>query len=255
MKNIILAVALVTMTLSVTAQEKEYPEPLPMKAGMTEFWTPQPVKVVADIADNVVAAPSDAVILFDGTSSSAWSSGDGSPCEWVVKDGIMTVAPGKGLIVTKEKFSDCQLHIEWRAPEDVTGESQGRGNSGVFLQNRYEVQILESEGTETYANGQAGSIYKQYPPLVNSTRPAGQWNIYDIIYTAPTFKKDGTLKSHATITVIHNGVVVQNNATILGRTEYVGIPKYKEAHGDDVIMLQDHGNPMQFRNIWLRRLD
>lgn len=255
MKKLLLFGSCLAMTINSIAQEtKKYPEPEPMTPGMSEYWTPQPKKVKTDIADKVVKAPSDAIILFDGTSSSAWVSGNGEPCQWIVKDGVMTVNPGKGDIATKEKFSDCQLHIEWRAPKDVQGESQGRGNSGLFMQERYEVQILESEGTETYANGQAGSIYKQTPPLVNATRAAGDWNIYDVIFKAPTFKEDGTLKTNGTITVLHNGVVIQNNTIILGSTEYVGFPK-NSPHGAASIKLQDHGNPMQFRNIWLRKLD
>lgn len=254
MKNKIITTVLIISSLSVGAQnKKEYPKPTPLTPDMTEFWTPQPVKVKTSVADNVVAPPSDAIILFDGLSAEKWVNGD-KPCQWIVKDGVLVVKAGTGDIETKESFSDCQLHLEWRLPKDIQGEGQGRGNSGLFLQGRYEVQILESEGSETYINGQAGSVYKQYAPLVNATRPAGEWNVYDIIFKAPVFKNDGTLKDYGLITVLHNGVIVQNNAVILGTTEYAGHPR-NEKHGAAPLKIQDHGNPVEFRNIWIRKLD
>ena len=157
---------------------------------------------------------------------------------------------------TKRNFKDFQLHLEWRVPVGITGESQARGNSGVFMQGIYEIQILDNFENETYVNGQAGSIYKQTPPLVNAMNPPGEWNTYDIIYTAPTFKEDGTYRTHPTVTVIQNGVLLQNNTTILGTTEYIGFPKVRE-HEEGPIILQDHGDPSEaisFRNIWIREL-
>lgn len=220
-----------------------------MTPEMTEQWEPEP-EVVTPGKDG--AAPSDAIVLFDGKDLSKWKAkGSDAGAGWPVTDGFFTA--GKGDISTKEEFQDFQLHIEWSAPEKVEGEGQGRGNSGIFLQDRYEVQILDSYENRTYSNGQAGSIYKQYPPLVNAMRKPGDWNTYDIIYTAPRFKEDGSLFSEARVTVLHNGVVIQNNAVIRGTTEYIGLPKYKE-HGKGPISLQDHGNPVRFRNIWIREL-
>jgi hypothetical protein len=165
----------------------------------------------------------------------------------------MTVQKGAGDIRTKQAFGDCQLHIEWRAPVEVIGDSQGRGNSGIFLQSTYEVQVLDSYNNRTYSNGQAASIYKQHMPLVNACRPPGEWQTYDIIYEAPIFHDDGTLARPAFITVIHNGVLVQNHVMLKGHTPYIGLPKYT-AHGKLPIRLQDHGNPVSFRNIWIREL-
>ena len=227
--------------------------PMAMKPEMTEIWNPEvsvvtPGKTSAD-------APSDAIILFDGKDLSQWvSAKDGSAAKWTVIDGRIEVAPGTGDIKTKMKFGDCQLHLEFSAPDDVKDVSQGRGNSGVFLQDRYELQILDSYQNRTYRNGQAGSIYKDVAPLVNAMRSPLEWNTYDIIYTAPRFKADGRLDYPARITVLHNGVLVQNNTTILGLTLYIGVHQYPEAHGEDVIHLQDHGNKTQFKNIWIRRL-
>ena len=180
---------------------KEYPKPEAMRPGMSEYWTPQP-KVVTpgDIKTNT--APSDAIVLFDGTDLSAWMQPDGKDAAWTVKNGVMTVDKSKGDILTRQKFGSCQLHIEWCVPKDIEGESQARGNSGVFLQDTYEVQILDCYGNETYVNGMTGSIYKQTPPLVNAMRKPGEWNVYDIIYTAPVFKEDGTYLYRPFVTVI-----------------------------------------------------
>jgi Domain of Unknown Function (DUF1080). len=216
----------------------------------TEVWEPEP-RVVTPGNHNT--APSDAVVLFDGISSEHWAHRDGSDIGWVISDGIMTVKPGTGAIFTKEKFGDCQLHLEWRSPLVIKGEGQGRGNSGVFLQNRYEVQILDSYNNRTYSNGQAGSVYKQSQPLVNAMSPTGEGNFYDIIYKAPRFNDDGVKVSSGSVTVLHNGVLIQNNYEIRGTTEYIGLPK-NIAHGDDVIQLQDHSNPVSYRNIWIRKL-
>ena len=166
----------------------------------------------------------------------------------------MVVQGGTGNIQTKEGYGDCQLHIEWRTPAEVKGEGQGRGNSGIFFMGRYELQVLDNYNNKTYVNGQAASIYKQLPPLVNACRPPGEWQTYDIIFTAPRFYENGGVKSQARITVLHNGVLVQNDGALLGGTQYIGVSNY-EKHGDkEPIVLQDHGNPTAFRNIWIRPL-
>jgi hypothetical protein len=171
-----------------------------------------------------------------------------------VEDGAMTVVKKTGNILTKQGFGDCQLHIEWRTPAEVVGESQGRGNSGIFLQSRYELQVLDSYNNRTYSNGQAGSLYKQAIPLVNACRKPGEWQAYDAIYTAPRFAEDGTVQRPAFITVLQNGVLVQNHFELKGPTEYIGQPKYKKHNPKEPLMLQDHGNPVSYRNIWIREL-
>ncbi|MDR2026925.1 MAG: DUF1080 domain-containing protein [Prevotellaceae bacterium] len=253
--NVLITAIICGYCVNLAAQNK-YPEPKQMEPEMSEFWTPQPAIVTPGKATEnaIISPPSDAVVLFDGKDLSAWKSsgkGGGEP-KWIVKDGILIATP-TGSIETKQHFENFQLHIEWRISEDVTGKGQGRGNSGVYMQGLYEVQVLDSYGNETYANGQAGSIYKQSPPLVNAMRKPGEWNVYDIIYSAPVFKKDGTYRIPPRVTVIHNGVVIQNNTTILGTTEYVGFPKVVK-HGAGPILLQDHGNAVNFRNIWIREL-
>ena len=225
---------------------------------MSEFYEPVP-KVVTpgtEMQGGGFTAPSDAIVLFDGKDLSAWESVKGGPAEWDVHDGVFTVNKPKGDIRTKQTFGDFQLHIEWMVPTNITGESQLRGNSGVFLQGMYEVQVLDSYNNPTYVNGQAGSIYKQAIPLANAMRKPGEWNVYDIIYNAPVFNEDGTYKVHPTVTVIQNGIVLLNNFTILGTTEYIGLPRVVK-HGDGPIKLQSHGDPSEpisFRNIWLRKL-
>jgi hypothetical protein len=191
--------------------------------------------------------PSDAVVLFDGKDLSAWEGGE----KWKVEDGVAIVQGGD--ITSKQSFGDCQVHIEWSAPVPATGEGQGRGNSGVFLMDRYEVQVLDSYENETYFDGQASAIYKQTPPMVNAMRPPGEWNTYDIIWTAPKFKEDGSLESPAYITVLHNGVLTLNHFELKGNTPYNEPPKY-EQHGKLPIHLQDHGNPVRYRNIWVREI-
>lgn len=233
------------------AQEKTPP---PMKPEATEFYTPVPPKIDPGAENNL--PPSDAIVLFDGSSQDAFvSARDGSsPAAWAIEDGTLVVQRGKGDIQSKMAFGDGQYHLEWSAPTEIVGEGQGRGNSGFFLMGMYEVQILDSYESKTYTNGQAGSIYKQHPPLVNPLRPPGEWNYYDIIFKAPRFDKNGMLTSPATATVLINGVLVQNNVILKGPTEYIGIPNYK-AHAEELpIKLQDHGNPVRFRNIWVRPL-
>lgn len=219
---------------------------------LTEQWSPEP-KVVAP-GKTAADAPADAIVLFDGANTGEWEAKGGGPVKWAVADGAMTVTRGSGEIHTKQKFGDCQLHIEWRAPSEVKGEGQGRGNSGIFLMGKYELQVLDSYNNRTYSNGQAASIYKQLPPLVNASRKPGEWQTYDVIFIAPRFYADGSVQSQARITVIHNGVLVQNNSTIWGGTQYIGLANY-EKHGDkESIILQDHGDAVSFRNIWIRNL-
>ncbi len=251
-------VAFSVLSANTFAQYSSTPpavSPMPMKPEMTEIWEPE-VPVVTPGA-KLGDAPSDAIILFNGSNLDQWESAKnpGQKAPWkIVNNDHMECVPGSGDIKTKMKFGDCQLHIEFSAPDKVESVSQGRGNSGVFFQDRYELQVLDSYQNRTYRNGQAGSIYKDHAPLVNAMRGPLEWNTYDVVYTAPRFKPNGTLDSPARITVLHNGVLVQNNVTINGLTEYIGLHMYKEAHGDDVIHLQDHGNTTQFRNIWIRPL-
>ena len=198
--------------------------------------------------------PSDAIILFDGRDLSHWRSGDGGPAKWIVRDGYVEVAPGTGEIQTADKFGDVQLHIEWATPSVVKGEGQERGNSGVFLMGRYEVQVLDSYQNETYYHGQAGAVYKQYAPLVNASRKPGEWQAYDIIFHAPRFDEQGKVVDRARVTVLHNGVLIQNNVEIYGTTYNDRPALYTPHPAQEPLRLQDHGNPMRFRNIWIRRL-
>ncbi|HTE29974.1 MAG TPA: DUF1080 domain-containing protein [Chryseolinea sp.] len=269
-----------SMELSYTMQGKEVKgtlsrmkegEPLRitprMRPQMTEYWEPVPKIVDPGPYPGMVAPPSDAIVLFDGKDLSKWKSRDGSEAKWKVENGLFTVVKGTGDITTKEKFGDYQLHIEWKIPEDIQGQSQARGNSGIFLQDLsddlkqpgywYEVQVLDNYNNATYVNGQAGSVYKQNPPLVNAMRKPGEWNVYDITYTAPRFKEDGTVFTPARVSVIHNGILVQNDYSIRGHTAYIGHPHYFAPHGKAPLSLQDHGDPskaISFRNIWLRKL-
>lgn len=218
----------------------------------TEIWDPEPEvvtpgKIIGD-------PPSDAIILFDGSNANEWAHMNGDPVKWDISGNVMTVVKGTGLIASKKKFSDVQLHIEWRTPTELEGEGQGRSNSGVFFMERYEIQVLDSYENRTYSNGQASSVYKQHSPLVNAMRPPGEWQVYDIIFNAPRFSESGKLMEPARVTVFHNGVLTQNNVTVWGPTEYIGLPTY-ETHGPGSIMLQDHSNPVSFRNIWVRPLD
>jgi len=252
MKKIIQSFLLMlTMAVVFPAFSQQKDIKLPPEA--TEFWEPVPPKVTPGNQNHL--PPSDAIVLFDGTSLKNFESvRTGKDAEWTIENGYFTVKPGTGEIRTKEAFGDVQLHIEWASPKVVKGEGQGRGNSGVFLMSTYEVQVLDSYESRTYSNGQAASLYKQYPPLVNAMRGPGEWNTYDIIFIAPKFNADGMMISPAKVTVFHNGVLVQNNRELRGPTEYIGIPNYR-AHADALpIMLQDHGDLVSFRNIWLRKL-
>lgn len=199
--------------------------------------------------------PSDAIVLFDGSDMSQWQMSDGDPPEWRVVKGVLEVVKETGTFQTKKGFGDCQLHIEWASPVRIRGEGQGRGNSGVFLMGKYEIQILDSYKNKTYADGQAAAVYGQYPPLVNSSRPPGEWQSYDIIFHRPRFDETGKLINPARFTVLHNGVLVQDNVELVGPTEYGKRPPY-EAHPDRLpLHLQDHGNPVRYRHIWIRDLE
>lgn len=228
----------------------------------TEVWTPVPPIVTPGRTN--ADPPSDAVVLFDGRSIGEWvSAKDGSPARWSVGDGVMTVVKSAGDIRTKRAFTNYQLHIEWRVPTNVTGKDQARGNSGVYLGWSeagggfgYELQVLDSYQNATYVNGQAASIYKQYPPLVNAMRKPGEWQTYDVVWTAPVFDSNGAVKSPAYVTAFHNGVLVQNHVALHGDTKYIGKPEYR-AHGPLPLLLQAHGDPsppVSFRNIWIREL-
>ena len=202
-----------------------------------------------------VPPPSDAVVLFDGSSLNEWRGQDGGPAKWIVRDSYVEVAPGTGTLVSARAFGDVQLHIEWRMPTPPKGDGQDRGNSGVFLMGMYEVQVLDSYQNDTYPDGQAGAIYGQNPPLVNACRPPGAWQTYDIVFRRPRFNQDGSLQRPARITVIHNGVLVQDAFELSGPTAHRARPPYS-AHADKLpLRLQDHGNPTRFRNIWVRELE
>jgi hypothetical protein len=201
-------------------------------------------------------APSDAIVLYDGKDLSQWCAMDGTPTKWVNRDGHMECVPGSGYIRTLRNFGDCQLHVEWATPAPGRGEGQGRGNSGVFFGlDRYEVQVLDSYNSPTYADGLAAAIYGQYPPLVNASLPPGVWQTYDIIYTAPRFEADGKLRSPVYETVLHNGVLVQNHVQLTGPTSWLERAPYQAHPEKQPISLQDHGNPVRFRNIWIRELN
>ncbi len=221
------------------------------KPEQTEQWDPEPRVVTPGKGTK---PPSDALVIFDGTSLEGFRDKSGNPPKWELKEGVLTVKGGAGDIWSKASFGSFQLHLEWRTPNESTNlKGQGRGNSGIFLQDRYEIQILNSYENRTYANGQAGSIYKQTPPLSNAMNPMGEWQTYDVIYTAPTFRANGSMANPPFVTVIHNGIVIQNHTPIQGTTEYIGSPQVK-AHGDAPIRLQDHDNPVSYRNIWVRPL-
>ncbi len=246
MKKFYMIAALGLISTAATAQERKGDPTL------TEIWSPVP-KIVTP-GKTSQDAPSDAIVLFNGKDFSAWNGKGGKPVEWTIADNAMTVKGGSGEIISKQGFGDCQLHIEWRTPSVVKGEGQGRGNSGIFLMSKYELQVLDSYNNKTYSNGQAGSIYKQLVPLVNASKAPGEWQTYDIIFTAPRFATDGRLQSQARITVIHNGVLIQNNQAIWGGTEYIGIAEYKPHSMKESLVLQDHGDAVSFRNIWIREL-
>ncbi|MVN91735.1 3-keto-disaccharide hydrolase [Mucilaginibacter aquatilis] len=247
-----------TLSLKVCGQQQAKPQD-------TESWTPVPPKVEVGKATPMLPPPSDAIILFNGKGLDEWvSNADRSqPAAWKVQGDAMVVDKSKGNIETKRSFGSYQLHIEWKIPANITGEGQTRGNSGVFLASLgkgdpgYELQVLDSYENKTYVNGMAGSIYKQFAPLANAARKPGEWQTYDVSWSAPVFNEDGTIKQPASVTVIWNGVVVQNNTVLLGPTQYIGKASYSIKHGKSPIKLQAHGDksePISFRNIWIREI-
>jgi hypothetical protein len=256
-KHILLpAILLAGNFFTINAQDKP-------KHEDTEIYEPVPNVVTPGKTNS--DAPSDAIVLFDGKDLEQWTTTDNRniPAGWTVTNGILTVNKTAGNIETKRSFSNYQLHVEWKIPANITGESQARGNSGVFLASLgkgdagYELQVLDSYKNKTYVNGQAGSIYKQFIPLVNASKPPGEWQTYDVIWTAPVFNDDSSVKSPARVTVFHNGVLVQNNVSLLGPTQYIGKPSYSFKHGPAPIKLQAHGDksePVSYRNIWVREL-
>jgi len=257
LKSLVMATVMVGAVV-VWAQEGAKPKP-----EETEVWSPEPAVVTPGATCG--AAPSDAIVLFDGKNLDEWvSAQDHTPARWVVADGVMTVkkAPGVGNIETKRRFKNYQLHVEWKIPADIEGSGQARGNSGVFLASTgpgddgYELQVLDSYKNKTYVNGMAASIYKQGIPLVNANRPPGEWQSYDIVWTAPEFNEDGSLKTPAYVTVFFNGVLVQNHFELKGQTLYIGKPFYK-MYDRAPIKLQAHGDkskPISYRNIWVREI-
>ena len=258
MKFPLLSGALVLGTITLAqAQQGGKPED-------TEVYEPVPKVVTA--SPNLAPPPSDALVLFDGKDLSQWVMADDrtTPAKWKVAGGVFTVDKSTGNIETKQAFTNYQLHLEWRVPANITGTGQARGNSGLFLASTgkgdlgYELQILDSYNNKTYVNGQAGSIYKQRVPLANPTRKPGEWQSYDVVWLAPTFKADGSLQTPARVTVIFNGIVVQNNVELAGPTQYIGPPSYTGQKGGAApIKLQSHGDksePDSFRNIWIREL-
>jgi hypothetical protein len=255
----VIATVPLAFLLAAGTASQQAPPPSAARAEDTEVWSPEP-PVVTPGPYAAMPPPADSILLFDGKDLREWVAvKDGAPAQWTVSDGTVTVKSGAGSIETRRRFTDYQLHLEWRAPAKVTGSGQGRGNSGLFLASTgngdegYELQILDSYRNKTYVNGQAGAIYKQYPPLVNAMRPAGEWQTYDVIWTAPRFNQDGTLARPATATAFHNGILIQNHVLLTGDTRYIGKPVYR-AHGPSPIKLQDHGDPVSFRNIWIREL-
>ena len=253
-RSLLFLVATATVFTSPAAAQTPVPKP-----ADTEAWTPVPRVVTPGPTDR--EPPSDAIRLFDGRNLDEWvNTRDKSPARWKVDDGIITVDKSVGNIETKRKFKSYQLHLEWRIPSNITGKDQGRGNSGVFLAGSgdgdggYELQILDSYVNTTYVNGQAGSIYKQSIPLVNASRKPGEWQTYDVIWTAPTFNGDGSVKTPARVTALHNGVLIQSNYVLKGETRYIGAPEYSP-YDSAPIKLQAHGDPSEpisFRNIWVR---
>lgn len=256
MKRLLLSIYLLAIAGSLCAQTTQQNAAARANATprwdprSTEWYTPVPEKVTPATTTN---APSDAIVLFDGTNLEQWETRDGKAVEWTIKNGALVVTPGKGTIRTKEYFGDCQLHIEFRSPDPEEYDGQNRGNSGIMLQSAYEIQVLDGDNNPTYVNGMVGSVYKQSAPLANAYTKNGEWQVYDIYWKAPVFDGAGQLVSPAMVTVVLNGIAVQNNYILKGNTPYTGLPKYT-AHGRMPLTLQDHGTEVAYRNIWIRNL-
>ncbi len=257
-----------TLLLALSALSVAFAQPEPSKQTpqSTEIWEPVPPIVTPGSTGSSAtgfSAPSDAIVLFDGKNSDEWVAIKGyspanwenkneGPLKWPITNGVLYSTVGFSAR-SKKEFNDFQLHIEFKTPEKVEGNGQGRGNSGIFLQGRYELQVLDNYENKTYVNGMVGSIYKQAIPLANPSRKPGEWQTYDIVYQAPRFGKSGIMTDFAYVTVLLNGILVQNHTAIRGTTEYIGYPKM-QAHGAGPLLLQDHGNPVGYRNIWIREL-
>jgi len=253
-KSILAFMAICIFSIHANAQKTKQ-ETGKVTPESLESWVPVPI---ISAGSTNTDAPSDAIVLFNGKDVSAFQKLDGSPVKWKLDaDGSLTDVKGAGDLYTKKAFGNCQLHVEFRTPSIVKNSGQARGNSGVYLMGKYEIQVLDSYDNVTYSNGQAAAVYKQYAPLVNASRKPGEWQSYDIIFTAPVFKDNGELSSPGRVTVLHNGVLVQNNVTILGPTDYSAIPVYKKHDSKLPLYFQDHGddgNPISYRNIWIREL-
>jgi hypothetical protein len=251
----ILGVAFISLVASAMPASAQSSRMADLKKwGIHDEARPMPPVVDPGPAGPVAPVPADAVVLFDGKDLSAWTAVKGGPAAWQVRDGYMEVVKGTGAIRTRQGFGSCQLHVEWASPSPAVGEGQDRGNSGVFLMDTYEVQVLDSYNSKTYADGMASAIYGQYPPLVNASRPPGQWQTYDIVFHAPTFDEKGAAVSPARLTIVHNGVLVQDNEELTGPTGHKVRPPYK-AHPDKMpLSLQDHSHPVRYRSIWIREL-
>ena len=239
------------LTVPANAQSRN-----PVHWGVHDTTRAQPPVVDPGPApDELQPHPSDATVLFNGGTLDAWEHPDGSAPSWVVRNGYFEVNPGSGDLQTRRGFGDVQLHLEWMVPASVDGEAQSRGNSGVYLMGTYEVQVLDSHNNSTYPDGQAAAIYGQYPPLVNATRPQGTWQTYDIIFRRPHFDEDGDVVTPARMTVYHNGVLVQDHAELTGPTAWKNRPPYERHASRLPLLLQDHGSPVRFRNVWVRSLE
>lgn len=244
--SLTLAALVFVMSGSASAQQSRWPP--------NSMDRPRPPVVDPGPERPPVPPPSDAIVLFDGRSLARWQTDSGAPARWAVRNGYMEVVPGSGAIQTKQSFGSVQLHVEWAAPLPAEGESQERGNSGVFLMGHYEIQVLDTYHNVTYADGMAGAVYGQTPPLVNASRPPGQWQTYDIIFHRPEFDPSGRVVKPARVTVLHNGVLVQDNTEITGWTVHAEVAKY-QPHADALpLALQDHGKRVRYRDIWVRPL-
>ncbi len=250
---------LLALPLSGCQGDKSMQDPSPAKHKVFQWKVHDPDRPLPPVVDpgpagEPVLPPADAIVLFDGTDLSQWEGKEGQAAQWKIENGFMEVVKKTGDIRTRRKFGDCQFHVEWASPVEVQGESQGRGNSGVFLMGIYEVQVLDCYNNITYADGMAAAVYSQYPPLVNACRPPGEWQTFDIVFRRPRFDAEGNVIQPAFMTVFHNGILVQDHVDLTGPSAWKERPGYK-AHEDKLpISLQDHGNPVRYRNIWIREL-
>ncbi len=249
MRHVLPKILTVFVFAAVASAQPQIPWPV------HDMTRPLPPVVTPGPAGPPAPPPSDAVVLFDGRDLAQWTDAKGQPAKWKVENGYVEIVPDTGSIRTVKGFGDCQLHVEWMAPSPPRGEGQDRGNSGVFLMDTYELQVLDSYDNKTYADGTAAAIYGQYPPLVNACRPPGEWQTYDIVFHRPRFDQDGKVTAPARMTVFHNGILVHDDDVLTGPTAHKARPPYK-MHADRLpLSLQDHGHPVRYRNIWLRELE